>query len=194
MKMIFTGMLCMLFLLPAISQAEIYKCTIAGKLVFTDQPCDGEKVILGETNSMAAEKTPFEYVPLKQPYNSNKWYYGHVGYKRALRLFEKYDAPIFIYFQADWCKYCRQLEEGLIHTKKGKLALKKAIKVKISPEDSKRDDDFFRSLGGKGYPTLYLQADGVSHPKEIPAYTQQEMLSANSLSDLIKESQEYTAE
>jgi len=190
MKMMFTRMLCMLCLLPAISQAEIYKCTIAGKLVFTDQPCDGEKVILGETNVMPAEETPFEYVPLKQPYNSNKWYYGHVGYKRAVRLFEKYDAPIFIYFQADWCKYCRQLEKGLIHTKKGKLALKKAIKVKISPEDSKRDDDFFRSLGGKGYPTLYLQADGVSNLKEIPAYTQKEMLSANNLSDLIRESQE----
>jgi thiol-disulfide isomerase/thioredoxin len=189
MKMIFTCMLCMLALLltllPKVSQAEIYKCTIAGKLVFTDQPCDGEKVTLGVTNSMAAEETPFEYVPLKPPYSSDKWYYGHVGYKRALRLFNKYDAPIFIYFQADWCKFCRKLEEGLIDTKKGKLALKKAIKVKISPEDSKRDDDFFRSLGGKGYPTLYLQADGVSEPQEVPTYTKKKMLSANDLSSLI---------
>ncbi|MEH6450284.1 MAG: DUF4124 domain-containing protein [Oleispira sp.] len=190
MKMIFTSMLCMLFLLPAISQAEIYKCTIAGKLVFTDQPCDGDKVILGETNSMAAEETPFEYVPLKVPYNSDRWYYGHVGYKRALRLFEKYDAPIFIYFQADWCKFCRKLEEGLIHTRQGKLALKKAIKVKMAPEVSKRDYYFFKSLGGEGYPTLYLQADGVSEPKEVPTYPQKKMLSANNLIDLIKESQE----
>lgn len=190
MKMIFTGMLCMLFLLPAISQAEIYRCTIAGKLVFTDQPCDGEKVILGETNSMAAEETPFEYVPLKQPYNSDRWYYGHVGYKRALRLFEKYDAPIFIYFQADWCEYCRKLEKGLLDTRQGKLALKKAIKVKMSPEVSKRDYYFFRSLGGEGYPTLYLQADGVSELKEIPTHVQKKMLSANNLSDLIAESQE----
>jgi thiol:disulfide interchange protein len=185
MKIIITCMFLMLSLLPAVSQAEIYKCTIAGKLVFTDQPCEGEKVILGKTNFMPAEKKPFVYVQTKPAYNSNQWYYGHAGYKRALRLLKKYDAPIFLYFQADWCKYCRKLEEGLINTRQGKLALKKAIKVKISPEDSKRDDDFFRSLGGKGYPTLYLQADGVSNPREIPTYTKKQMLSANDLSSLI---------
>jgi hypothetical protein len=36
---------------------------VAGKLVFTDQPCGGEKVTLGEINSMATEEQPFEYEP-----------------------------------------------------------------------------------------------------------------------------------
>jgi len=185
MKLIFTSVFFILTLLPAVSQAEIYKCIIAGKLVFTDQPCEGEKVILGETNFMPAEKEPFEYVPTKPEYNSHQWYYGHAGYKRALRLLKKYDAPIFLYFQADWCKYCRKLEEGLIDTRQGKIALKKAIKVKISPEDSKRDDDFFRSLGGKGYPTLFLQADAVSQPDEIQAYSNKKLITANTLQNLI---------
>lgn len=168
MKLIFSAVFCMLILLPAASSAEIYKCTIAGKLVFTDQPCEGEKVTLGVTNFIPAEEEPFEYVPLKQPYSSSQWYYGHAGYKRALRLFKKYDAPIFIYFQADWCSYCRKLEKELINTRKGKLALKKAIKVKISPEDSQRDDAFFKSLGGTGYPTLFLQKNELSPPQKIP--------------------------
>lgn len=180
-------MLGILSILPSISQAEIYKCTIAGKLVFTDQPCDGEKVTLGTTNFMPAEEKPFEYVPTKAAYSSNQWYYGYAGYKRAVRLLNKYDAPIFLYFQADWCKYCRKLEEGLINTRQGKVALKKAIKVKITPEDSKQDDTFFRGLGGKGYPTLYLQADGVSNPKVISAFTNKKMLSASGLSTLIAE-------
>jgi thiol-disulfide isomerase/thioredoxin len=185
MKIIFTCVFFILNLLPAVSQAEIYKCTIAGKLVFTDQPCEGEKVILGKTNFMPAEKKPFVYVQTKPAYNSNQWYYGHAGYKRALRLLKKYDAPIFLYFQADWCKYCRKLEEGLINTRQGKLALKKAIKVKISPEDSKRDDDFFRRLGGKGYPTLYLQADETSKPRTISAYSNKKLISVNTLKNLL---------
>jgi len=185
MKMIFTGMFFILMLLPAVSQAEIYKCTIAGKLVFTDQPCEGEKVILGKTNFMPAEKEPFEYVPTKAVYNSHQWYYGHAGYKRALRLLKKYDAPIFLYFQADWCSYCRKLEEGLINTRQGKLALKKVIKVKISPEDSKRDDDFFRRLGGTGYPTLYLQANAPSNPKRISAYSNKKLISVSGLKNLL---------
>lgn len=186
MKRMILGMLGIFFLLPAISQAEIYKCTIKGKLVFTDQPCDGEKVILGETTFIPAETEPFVYTPQKQPYSSNQWYYGHAGYKRALKLFKKYDAPIFMYFQADWCGYCRKLEEGLINTRKGKIALKNAIKVRITPEDSKRDDAFFRGLGGTGYPTLYLQANEASKPKRISAYNNKKMITAISLTNLIQ--------
>lgn len=185
-KSIIKSTLFIFSLLPVISSAEIYKCNVAGKLVFTDQPCEGEKVTLKEMNVMPAEEEPFEYTPLSEPYSSSQWYYGYAGYKRALRLTQKYDAPIFLYFQADWCGYCRKLEEGLINTRKGRIALKKAIKVKISPEDSKRDDAFFRSLGGTGYPSLYLQANKSSKPERISTYSNKKMLSANKLSRLIE--------
>lgn len=42
-KIILASLFCLLTLLPATSSAEIYKCYVAGKLVFTDEPCDGEK-------------------------------------------------------------------------------------------------------------------------------------------------------
>lgn len=182
-------MLFVLILLPAVSQAEIFKCTKNGTLVFTDKPCAGETVTLGITNVMPAEKEPFDYVPLKRPYNSHDWYYGHSGYKRALKLQAKYDAPLFLYFQADWCGYCRTLEKKLINTYEGKMALKKAIKVKISPEDSKKDDDLFRKLGGSAYPTLYMQSNNAAQPKRVPTYRKQngekKMLSAADLRLLI---------
>ena len=71
MKIILSSMLCICALLPAVSVAEIYKCKVNGKLVFTDQPCEGGKVTLGETNSMAAEEQPFEYEPLQKAYSSS---------------------------------------------------------------------------------------------------------------------------
>ena len=40
MKTILSSILCVCALLPAASFAEIYKCKVNGKLVFTDQPCD----------------------------------------------------------------------------------------------------------------------------------------------------------
>lgn len=186
MKLFFTSVYFLIFMLPMISSAEIYKCTVAGKLVFTDQPCDGEKVTLGVTNSMEAEETPFVYEPLKHEYNSSKWYYGHSGYKRALRLQKKYNAPIFLYFQADWCSYCRKLEGQLLNTEDGAKAISKAIKVKVSPEDSKQDDDFFRSMGGTGYPTLFLKSDVMSGTTKIPAFRNKKMISADQLSQLIE--------
>ncbi len=185
MKTILASVFCLLTLLPSTSSAEIYKCYVAGKLVFTDEPCDGEKVTLGVTNSMPAEEKPFVYEPLKVAYASNQWYYGHAGYKRALRLQKKYDAPIFVYFQADWCSFCRKLENQLIQTPKGVKALNKAIKVKVSPEDSQADDRFFRKLGGTAYPTLFMQFKGQNNLQKIPTYSNNKMLSASQLSELI---------
>ena len=185
MKLFFTSVYFLIFMLPMISSAEIYKCTVAGKLVFTDQPCDGEKVTLGVTNSMEAEETPFVYEPLKHEYNSSKWYYGHSGYKRALRLQKKYNAPIFLYFQADWCSYCRKLDDGLLNTSQGAKVLRNVVKVKITPEDSKRDDDFFRRLGGNGYPTVLLQKDGISSPQTLQMFSNKKLMTANTLSQVV---------
>jgi thiol-disulfide isomerase/thioredoxin len=186
MKIIFSCLLCIFTLLPAVSSAEIYKCTVAGKLVFTDQPCDGEKVVLGEMNSMPAEEQPFEYEPLKNVYVSSQWYYGHAGYKRALRVQKKYNAPIFLYFQADWCSYCRKLDKGLLNTSQGAKVLRHVVKVKISPEESKRDDDFFRRLGGNSYPTVLLQKEGMSSPQEVPMFSNKKLMTVNKLSQIVE--------
>jgi thiol-disulfide isomerase/thioredoxin len=186
MKIIFSYLLFIFTLLPTISLAEIYKCTVAGKLVFTDQPCDGEKVILGETNSMPAEEQPFVYEPLKHTYSNSQWYYGHAGYERALRVQKKYNAPIFLYFQADWCNYCRKLDKGLLNTPQGAKILRKVVKVKISPEDSKRDYDFFRSLGGNSYPTVLLQADSISSPLDVPMFSNKKLMTVDALSQTVE--------
>jgi thiol:disulfide interchange protein len=186
MKIIFSSLFFIFTLLPTISSAEIYKCTVAGKLVFTDQPCGGEKVTLGEINSMAAEEQPFEYEPLKNVYSSSQWYYGHAGYKKALRVQKKYNAPIFLYFQADWCSYCRKLDKGLLNTPQGAKALRNVVKVKISPEESKRDDDFFRRLGGSGYPTVLLQKEGMSSPQEVPMFSNKKLMTVNKLSQIVE--------
>lgn len=150
----------LLFLLASsVSGGSIYKCTIDGKLVFTDQPCDGEVITLRKTNSMPASH-------YDETYNSTTWYYEDEGYQQALALSEKYNSPIFIYFHADWCGYCRKLEKGLINTSEGENILSKVIKVKISPEAGEAEYSMFKKLGGTGYPSIFIQKTFDSKAKK----------------------------
>ncbi|GDY28000.1 hypothetical protein AHAT_38900 [Agarivorans sp. Toyoura001] len=130
--------------------SQIYKCNVAGKVVFTDKKCDGEIVNLKANNSNSSEE-------VKGLYNDSKWYRNYPGYIEALELSERINVPVLLYFQADWCGYCRLLEKELLSTYRGKTSLKRIIKVNISPEAGDDESLLFESLGGKGYPTVLIQ-------------------------------------
>ena len=143
---------------------EIYKCTIDGKLIFTDQPCAADVYTPSNTGSFYSADSLEQDISLT--YSSSKWFQGQAGYKKALKYSEKYDVPIFIYFQVDWCGYCRKLEKNLIHNYRGKRILKKVVKVVINPEDSDANNQLFIDFGGKGYPSTYIQKKYDSTPKK----------------------------
>jgi len=75
-----------------------------------------------------------------------------------------YNAPIFLYFQADWCRYCDLLERELLDTKQGKQALSKAVKVLITPENGAQEKRLFKQMRGKGYPTTLIKQPHGSAP------------------------------
>jgi thiol:disulfide interchange protein len=180
-----------LVFLTSSASSEVFKCMENGKTVFTDKPCDGQIVEFDSLNSMVSVKpnlTNSSKSSRNNHYKNTSWLHGYTGYKKALRLQKKYHAPIFLYFQADWCGYCRRLESELLHTKKGIKVLKKAIKVKITPDNSTLDKDFFKSLGGTGYPSIYLQPVIINKPKKISTTSKKrkgKVLSANELSNII---------
>ncbi|WP_303515193.1 thioredoxin family protein [Agarivorans sp. 1_MG-2023] len=118
--------------------------------MFTDKECNGEIVKLKANNSNFSEE-------VKGLYNDSKWYRNYPGYIEAIELSERINVPIFLYFQAGWCGYCRQLEKELLSTYRGKTALKRIIKVNISPEAGDDESLLFETLGGKGYPTVFMQ-------------------------------------
>lgn len=140
------------------SAADIYACNQNGKTIYTDQPCEGHKVELKPTNLSNA-------VDISE-YNSPVWYTDSLGYKKALEVSKQYDAPIFIYFQADWCRYCRKLERELLHTFEGKNILSKVVKVQISPESGHNEKALFDYFGGTGYPSVYIKKSSQSAHKK----------------------------
>ena len=91
-------------------------------------------------------------------YNSNKWYSDHAGYKQALKISLSRKAPILIYGRTDWCPYCIKLDKTFLSNWEVNKVLSGFVKVKLNPEHSAEDDRLFKSLGGKGYPSLFVQS------------------------------------
>jgi thiol:disulfide interchange protein len=99
-------------------------------------------------------------------YNSQIWLIGANGLDRALALSNEFHAPIMIYYQADWCGYCRRLEKELLSNLGAKDILAGVIKVLLSPEFGGRDKQLFKQMGGNGYPSIYFMKNGNSPPKK----------------------------
>ena len=142
----------LLMLYSSFSASEIYNCSVDGKTVFTDKPCDGSEVEIQASNIFQSiEINTFNKA--NDQYSSSKWHESYSDYNTALDISTKYNIPLFIYFQADWSRFCRKLERELLSIPKEKNILKTVVKVRITPENSNKDKRLFKELGGKGYPT-----------------------------------------
>ena len=156
-------------LAPMSPWAQVNKCVIDGKTVYTEQLCpeNSSRILelssLNITSSLFGSDGPAE--GNRARYNSNRWYDDNTGYKQALKLSASKKAPIFIYGYTDWCIYCNKLHQNILDDAEVQKTLSKFIKVKLNPEHSTRDNNLFKSWGGKGYPSLFVQSSNYGSPK-----------------------------
>jgi len=80
------------------------------------------------------------------------------GYAQALREHEKVGKPIALYFYVDWCKYCAQLERGILSRSEVKHYLDSILYVSVNPEHGKAEEALFGKFDGRGYPTFLILA------------------------------------
>lgn len=155
-------------LAPTNGPAQVNKCVINGRTVYTDSDCpqDGASRLrlkplnLSSTGSPADE--PAEGV--KSNYSSSTWFRDHAGYARALKVSREQNAPIFIYAYTDWCGYCKKLDRDMLPDSRVRKALSGYVKVRLNPEHSDADKRLFKKWGGTGYPTLLIQTAYDSPP------------------------------
>ncbi|MCG8312596.1 MAG: thioredoxin family protein [Pseudomonadales bacterium] len=152
-----------LFLSSIAQGGDIFRCTVNGKVVFTDEPCNGSTVELSPMNVVPA----MEGRSFNTSYNNSKWYTNVTGYYQALRMSKRYKTPVFIYYQADWCGYCRRLEKNLLYRPETQAALNKVIKVKITPDNSLKEHTLSKEMGVTGYPTVLIQKDPWQKPNKV---------------------------
>ena len=147
-----------------LAQPQIYKCEVDGKIVYTDKVCasgSSRELDIKPLNAMSAAKVESKSVRPGSPapaYESNRWYTDNAGYQEALRVSKARGAPLFIYAYTDWCRYCQAFEAALLPKAKVKQALSGYVKVRINPEHSAGDLALFNKWGGRGYPSLLVQA------------------------------------
>jgi thiol:disulfide interchange protein len=94
-------------------------------------------------------------------------YQDAAGYAEALREHEKTGKPVALYFYADWCKYCAQLERGVLSRAQVKQYLETILYVCVNPEHGKAEDALFQKFDGRGYPTFLILAKNQP-AQEIP--------------------------
>lgn len=166
-------LLFLIYLLPLMVLGGINKCIINGVTVYTDGQCPentSQNLKISIVN-----KTPAELSNINErSYKSNRWYYDFKGYEEALKISVAKSASILIYGRTDWCPYCKRLDSTFLSNTEVKKVLSVFIKVKLNPEHSFRDKEFFNIWGGTGYPTLFVQSAGNSIPRKIrPTFIKQ---------------------
>lgn len=148
--------------------AQINKCNINGKTVYTDKACPDDsasQLHLKPLNTTSTRAPVSNSTNSAKPnYKSSKWFSDHRGYARALKVSREQNVPIFIYAYTDWCGYCKKLKKEMLADARVKETLSGYVKVKINPEHSSADQKLFTQWGGKGFPTLYIQPQSDSSP------------------------------
>jgi len=94
-------------------------------------------------------------------------YQDAAGYAEAMREHEKTGKPVALYFYADWCKYCAQLERGVLSRSQVKQYLETILYVCVNPEHGKAEAALFEKFDGRGYPTFLILAKNQP-AQEIP--------------------------
>ena len=91
-------------------------------------------------------------------------YQDAAGYAEALREHERTGKPMALYFYVDWCKYCAQLERGILSRSEVKQYLETILYVSVNPEHGKGEEALFEKFEGRGYPD-------ISYPRQKPTCT-----------------------
>lgn len=93
-----------------------------------------------------------------------RWY----GYDEGVALAKKQGKKVFLYFWADWCTYCKKMEEETL-TKKEVAALlsKNYIPIKINVDaDQRLASEYFV----RGLPTIWFLSEKGEKISNLPGY------------------------
>lgn len=96
------------------------------------------------------------------------WRNGADGHRSALLEQERDGVPMLVYFRAEWCGYCKQLDRDVLADKSVGEYLGPFAKVQINPDDGGAHRALAQQYGIRGYPSLFVIMPGkkpvkVSH-------------------------------
>ena len=87
---------------------------------------------------------------------NDSWFNGSAGYARAVELQRELKVPLVVYFYADWCPYCRTLDNQYLPSAPVQEYLRGVVKVRINPEHGRPERALADRYSIKGYPSFFV--------------------------------------
>ena len=98
-----------------------------------------------------------------------RWY----GYEEGLTLGQKDNKKIFLYFWADWCKFCEKMEkETLAKPEISTYLNENFISVKVN---SDKEQDIFAKYFSRGVPNSWFIDETGGKISNLPGYVPSQM-------------------
>lgn len=96
------------------------------------------------------------------------WHEGSAGFSGAFDQARAEGQAVLVYFYADWCGYCRQLESELLYLPEVEESTRDLVKIRINPDHGPAEKSLARRYGVRGYPAVFVHpADPEARPKKI---------------------------
>jgi tetratricopeptide (TPR) repeat protein len=89
-------------------------------------------------------------------FRASGWENGADGFESSLRAAERDDLPMIVYFNTEWCPWCRKLNETYLPNHSVRSVLEYFVKVSVNPEDGADEKRLFERFGGGGYPGFFV--------------------------------------
>ncbi len=101
------------------------------------------------------------------PEPDTAWFEGAAGFAAGLEQAQAEDQSVLVYFYADWCGYCRQLEANLLERSTVEDYTKYLVKIRINPERGAHERDIANQYGVAGYPAVFVHPAVSVRPRRV---------------------------
>lgn len=94
-----------------------------------------------------------------------RWAEDSLGYKQVMEEQKRTHSPVLVYFYAEWCPHCQELNAKVMSNKRVDRYLYRLPHVKIAPDHGITEKNLMSRYDVEGYPTLFLvEEDGTKKP------------------------------
>lgn len=101
------------------------------------------------------------------------WFEGASGFDRGLARARDKNQAALVYFYADWCGYCRQLERDLLDRAMVQEYTKYLVKIRVNPEAGAAERALAKTYGVSGYPSVFVHPAGLGKAKKVRSMTKE---------------------
>lgn len=96
------------------------------------------------------------------------WSHGAYGHRDIVEAARVYETPVIVYFNTEWCPWCKKLNERYLNSYEVKDFLHNIEKVEINPEKGPAEKSLGDQYGLTGYPTFLVYVPALnSRPQRL---------------------------